>query len=1016
MQKSFSIAAVLFCLPALHCSGAESRQPQTPPSAAAAPAQGRMLRALTAPDPGPQVVLLDLAALPTDAQQTLNAPRGEFFRVQLDNTVPFGIYRVTADLSLSPTSPKPPARAMHMVMDLRPSPPLKPYDFRHPTYSACRGLIEHVSDVLQTNDEPTIAVKMKSLLDSLIAPECHSLVPGLMAEHFLPGRTQLQHTYYLGPTDNVSLKIERLHPDTKAALRTWNVVLGAGTLQKWRDKREEEWLVADIALDVFETIHYARRRTLPDAATHKLQVTTAGTPTKPVFHLRLTRGADTAIEHDLTVDDHIWSSPMYAAWARRLLDAYRPVPGKKQSAGESIAAPLLEPTAAVLTRESQACGVWLNSDLTASAAHERAALILGAFGLREAAGDLTDVRSTASRMAAHLALAEALRGGGPVGSEGALAETILATLAGRQADAIARLTRLSPRAAGPLAAWSRALRVRNTRDWRILKGVGKLSLLERREHFRALSASIGAGAAVAFLEQQAQPPAPVADWSRIAFARGAGVEVGNVLSEFAVPAELQEIADVSKAVNGLVLPEAALIKALNTPAAHCVTLSGGQPVVGVLHWGTWAAHLQRELLHALDATFDHLFNGLGLGEQGQAFATKARGSYGVLTLFPIATAGWGTNPAGGCPEMTPLTQKAPELFTPASAEPASKCGLVPSGVMSDLDQWFVPLFPTGTAVDADRRLMSSVRHKPDFGALRALAPFDTLVVRTWVDEQSGGRPVDRVALTKALGPLAEYDVWAMKLIADTLKETPAEYRRAYEKIAALDPDVYTDLGNYLWERGLKDDGAAVLEKALTSRTNRVSLSYYLWQLADYHIDRGRDERGLEVAQAAADTGSEMGFSTLARMNERLGRYGEAEKWHRAAAERYEGAVPHLPCFYIRREMRAPGGPYKPHLQPATMEVFPRGLTKVQLSSFSAPPNPEEDQAGMTEMSLNWERVGLRLGDVVVALDGYRVRSWDELMCVRTWKDDRTLDMIVWRDQKYVEVKGPFPRAPYGPKR
>jgi hypothetical protein len=858
---------------------------------------------------------------------------------------------------------------------------------------------------------------MKSLLDSLIAPDCQALAPALFGQHFSGGRTQLQHTYSLGPTDNVSLKIERLHPETKAALRTWNVVLGAGTLQKWRYKREEEWLVADAALDIFETIHYARSHTLPDATTHELQVTTAGTPAKPVFHLRLTRGAEAAIEHDLTVDDHIWSPPMYAAWARRLLDAYRPAPGKKGSAGESIVAPLLEPTAAVLLRESQACGAWLNRDLTASAAHERAALILGAFGLREAAGYLTDVRTTISRMAAHLALAEAWRGGGPIGSEGALAEAILVTLAGRQADALARLTRLNPSAAGPLAAWSRALRVRNTGDWRILKGLGKLSLLERREHFRALQASLDSDAALAFLEKQ--PPAPITDWSRIAFWRGAGVAAGNMLSAIAVAGEQQEIAEVSKALNGLALPEPALIKALNTPAAHCVTLSGGKPVVGVLHWGTWAAHLQRELLHAVDSTYVHLHDMLGLPDESEELKKKALASYGVLTLFPVVGINWSDRGGGVCDSLGAITQKTPELFTPVSSNQIqTKCGAQSLGVMVSLQPWFVPLFPTGTAVDASRRLNSRVsllrRERPEVPLVHALAPFNAVAARMWVDEQSGGQP-DAVAMTKAFGPLAEYHLGAMKEIANTLEEAPVEYRRAYEKIAAFDPDTYAHLADYLWARGLKDETAAVLEKALSSGANGVALSNVLWQLADYHVDHGRDARALEVAKAAADIGSEMGLSTLARMNERLGRHAEAEKWRRAAAERYEGAAGHLACFYIRREMRAPGGSYKQHLQPATMEVFPRGLTKVEISTLKAPPT-DEDQARMGALAPIWERTGLRMNDVVVALDGYRVRSWDELECVRTWKDAPSLDMIVWRENKYTEVKGPWPRAPYGPKR
>ena len=55
----------------------------------------------------------------------------------------------------------------------------------------------------------------------------------------------------------------------------------------------------------------------------------------------------------------------------------------------------------------------LKRDMKNPRAHEAAALTLAAFAMREAAEGMSDTRWALNRMTAHLAMAQALRNGGP---------------------------------------------------------------------------------------------------------------------------------------------------------------------------------------------------------------------------------------------------------------------------------------------------------------------------------------------------------------------------------------------------------------------------------------------------------------------------------------------------------------------------------------------------------------------------------------------------------------------------
>jgi hypothetical protein len=118
-------------------------------------------------------------------------------------------------------------------------------------------------------------------------------------------------------------------------------------------------------------------------------------------------------------------------------------------------------------------------------------------------------------------LAGALRGELESGLAGRYAETVLVTLVGRERDALARLDGLAAKAANPVEkAWVRALRLRNTGDWRIARDEKRLTLLETLEEFRALAIGQDDDAALAWLDHR--KPKPIPDWGRLALSSDFG--------------------------------------------------------------------------------------------------------------------------------------------------------------------------------------------------------------------------------------------------------------------------------------------------------------------------------------------------------------------------------------------------------------------------------------------------------------------------------------------------------------
>lgn len=746
---------------------------------------------------------------------------------------------------------------------------------------------------------------------------------------------------------------------------------------------EEEWLVDRVTHDVAGMAAYASRGSQPP------------------------QDAPAAKPAAIRVEGHILSPLNYEPWAREALAGTPGSGADAVSAAEDarLLTALLEPRAEVLVREDERLSRGLEVQPRDALAHERAALLLGAFALRDAAGRFGDVRPELCRMSAHLALARALRAGGP-GRAGLVAEAALETLVGRQIDALTRLAALAPGASAAERAWLRALRLRNTGDWRLARDERRLTLLEEREEFRALVTALDDATALAWLDRRS--PTPLPDWGRIASLAAFSVATGGRFTHSGPLVEIDEARRVWSLLGKPAVDEAAFLAALEERAGPLVSADAtGRPRLAVLGWGPWASSAQRHLLfHVRRAQY---YLGVLLGRPGaaRAYAEQAREAWGRLSLYPIILRCYANDPASYRVAMSAardLAIRSPEKLTGGHLEilRAKVDFPVPPGELPDEARWFSPPLPRGTLLDATLRVdqLAALRalSSRELDALRSPAPWNAdLALAVVARRPAAQQTVAEIA--SVLGPLAEYHAEALGKLADAAWYDPVEFARRQGALCAILPERCFVLGYRLAETGHPDEAAAAYQDGFDRANDRVLAANQARWLVDYRFDHGELRRAEAVARRAAAVYSEAGLFVMAKLLERTGRLDAAEEHYRRILDRYEHPDP-LVGFYYRQARAGRKPAYEPKLQQALALAQPAGLEPLERAALSGPP---ADGAVLRGGNDNTKRCGLKWGDVIVGLDGFRVRSRRGYEAVNALSLGSQLRLVVWDGARYADV-------------
>jgi tetratricopeptide (TPR) repeat protein len=806
-----------------------------------------------------------------------------------------------------------------------------------------------------------------------------------------------------------------------------------GATPRWTHRTEEEWLVEETARDVAEMLLYAKDRDRLRAGAVELDPSAArdGGTAYPLSVALDANGPPLVCT--LSVRNHVWSPATYEDLARTLLDRVQPKEkSSRRPTGPSILNALLDPRPEVLEQENQVISAGLKRDMLNPDTHEKAALLLGALCLREAAGAFSDTRRELCRITAHLTLARILRHRELPGPEGEYAEILLSTLVGRQREAMTQIDLLPKGQTTPAQiAWRNALALRNTADWRVVKEPARATLLERLEYFRALGRSQGGLKALDFLASRRAEPLP--DWGRIALSSGSvSVEEGNTFVPALLELEMTELGTILRISRSRELNRENSVVELNVSPGRSVWPAGSAAAEPrVIDGGTWAAYAQRHILAALSSTERHLVDSLGAQEEGGEFRREMTNRFAGLNLFPLLGGVWesrviaklggspqpGYREAGRCPAVVAVTRSRPEVVTASKwGELATKCWQASrDGSLPGPSAWFQPAIPRGTAFDVRHRAYVGDLLKSfdlNIEALAQLAPYEPVLVSRLISARYADKPTPE-QFASAWGPLADYDAAVVQRRLRMVTPDKEAFAELAKKACESDPDQCLGAGEKLRSRGFEEAAVVVYERAIALAHDRVGVSVNCRWLVQYYFEHGQTEKAMTLARMVGDVYSAVGLETLGQALERTEQYDDAQKVYQALVQRYPDLPDVLWSFYIRRTHRAVDGRFQAQAQEAIKRLFPQGMQQVVLGDLKERPslaNPGVPVMVAEELLA----AGAHKDDTIMAVDGYRVRNPAQYKCVLSLADGPGISLQVFRDGQFQEVKGSLERWHFGP--
>ncbi len=390
--------------------------------------------------------------------------------------------------------------------------------------------------------------------------------------------------------------------------------------------------------DLAEQLFYAKNHQLPDSAqfsVHAVEKPGAANGLVPVYNVSVVLAAGSpALQYELKINGPIWSPDVYKDLMPLLAKKAgmgEPAPGN-ESGDTVLLKSLTSSLASNIESQNQKLSKKLEASFGSPVLHEEAALLLGAFALREHSGDFYDIRSPLCRITAHLCMARYLAGGKPFGITGQVAEAMLLTLMNNQTTALTKLASLGNDDPA-VAEWVRALQARNTLDYRPLTGAQNASPVERIEWFNAIGNSVDLDVA---WNQLTDAEKQMPDFVRVANGLDYSVQTGHQLLHLTLPLELGEMTTVYEWSEGKKLQQADMVGELNKMPERCFSSDeNGKPVVRVIGWGQWAMFFQRQLGHALEHNFDFLQNRWGVPDDAANFSSQAGKMFDGLRLYPF---------------------------------------------------------------------------------------------------------------------------------------------------------------------------------------------------------------------------------------------------------------------------------------------------------------------------------------------------------------------------------------------
>ena len=160
----------------------------------------------------------------------------------------------------------------------------------------------------------------------------------------------------------------------------------------------------------------------------------------------------------------------------------------------------------------------------------------------------------------------------------------------------------------------------------------------------------------------------------------------------------------------------------------------------------------------------------------------------------------------------------------------------------------------------------------------------------------------------------------------------------------------------------------------------------------YYFDHGQAPKAEAVARRAAATGASAGLFALAELMEKRGRLRDAEEQYRRILDRYQ-SPDELVGFYFRQARAGGHAEYEGRLRDALALALPPGLEPLDRKALEAPPT---QGVVVRKANDNTKRCGINWGNVIVGLDGYRIRDGRSYELVNALSLSPRMELVVWR--------------------
>lgn len=309
--------------------------------------------------------------------------------------------------------------------------------------------------------------------------------------------------------------------------------------------------------------------------------------------------------------------------------------------------------------------------------------------------------------------------------------------------------------------------------------------------------------------------------------------------------------------------------------------------------------------------------------------------------------------------------------------------------------WFREPSPPGTAHDPTRRIrfegilgggwVESIR------ALHRLDPWNPELCFE-VAENSGNNPA---SVEAAWGGLREYSVKPLRQILKGPALTAEERIETLQIFTTLDPKEGLRLGSALAIAGRPEEAIKAYETAYENASDRVAVANRSLWMIHYYKSRGQHAKAREVADHNAEVYSESGLFSALVLAVAEKDTARAMGYAEAISERYGDDN------YLAAAAWGAGGDEK-----ALRRVFPDGLREVTVADFD-PAQPVKG-ARLSENSVTANAVGLKAGDVIVAVDGKRVETFGQYLLLMSSKLDPRTRIIYWRGGRIGELDCQIP--------